>query len=59
MIELTTGWLMGTIHCFDGREHTLSSGFGHHLLTYEVISLFVPFDGMLTDRLPKIPFMGL
>ena len=31
------------------REHTLSSGFGHYLLTYEVISLFVLFDRTLTE----------
>ena len=44
VIELTTGWLLGTIRCFDGREHTPSSGFGRYPSTYEVISLFVLFD---------------
>ena len=60
IIELTTGWLLGTICHWDGREHTPSLGFGHYPSTYEVISLFVLLDRMLIeiDRLPKIPSMG-
>ena len=41
MIKLTTGWLLGRIKRFDKRVHTPSSGWGHYLMTYEVISLFV------------------
>ena len=40
-IKLTTGWLLGRIKRFDKRVHTPSSGWGHYLMTYEVISLFV------------------
>ena len=43
VIQFTTGWLLGTIHQWDGRVHTLSLGFGHYPLTYEVIPLFVSF----------------
>ena len=61
VIELTTGWLLGTIHYFDGREHTLLSGFRHYPSTYKVISLLVLLDRMLMEvgRSPKIPSMGL
>ena len=41
IIQLTTGWLLGDIQHFDNREHTPSLGWGHHLLTYEVVSLFI------------------
>ena len=60
IVEFTTGWLLGTIRCWAGREHTPLSGFRHYPLTYEVISLFVPLDGTLMeiDRLPKTPSMG-
>ena len=51
IIELTTGWLLGTIHCWDGREHTPSSGFGHYLLTYKVLSVVVVLDRTLMERL--------
>ena len=37
MIEVTTGWFLGTIAWWDGREHTLSLGFGHYLSTFEVL----------------------
>ena len=41
VIQLTMGWLLGTIHCWDGREHTPSLGYGHYPSTHKVISLFV------------------
>ena len=41
IIQLTTGWLLGDIKCFDKRVHTPSSGYGHYPTTYEVVSLFV------------------
>ena len=41
VIQLTTGWFLGTIRQWDNREHTLLSGWGHYPLTYEVIPLFV------------------
>ena len=55
VIQLTTGWLLGTIRHWDRRVHTPSLGFGHYLSTYEVISLFVLLDRMLREiyRLPK------
>ena len=40
-IELTMGWLLGRIKRFDNRVHTLASGWGHYLMTHEVIPLFV------------------
>ena len=43
VIQLTTGWLLGTIRRWDGRVHTPSSGFGHYPSTYEVIPLFISF----------------
>ena len=42
IIQLTMGWLLGNISCWDNREHTLLSGFGHYLSTFKVISLFIP-----------------
>ena len=42
IIQLTTGWLLGDIQCFNNREHTPSSSYGHYPSTFEVISLFVP-----------------
>ena len=41
IIQLTTGWLLGDIKCFDKRVHTPSLGYRHYPMTYEVISLFV------------------
>ena len=41
IIQLTTGWLLGDIQRFDKRVHTPSSSYGHYLMTYEVVSLFV------------------
>ena len=41
IIQLTTGWLLGKIQHFDKREHTLSSGWGHYLMTHEVVSSFM------------------
>ena len=41
IIQLTMCWLLGDIKCFDKRVHTLLSGYGHYLITYEVVSLFV------------------
>ena len=60
IIKITTSWLLGTIHHWDGREHTPSSGFGHYLSTYDVISLFVLLNRTLMeiDRLPKILSTG-
>ena len=49
VVEFTMGWLLGTIHHWDGREHTLSSGFGHYPLTYKVLSVFVLLDRTLTE----------
>ena len=43
VIQLTTGWLLGTICRWDGRVHTPLSGFGHYPSTYKVIPLFVSF----------------
>ena len=56
IIEFTTGWLLGTITCWDGREHTPSLGFGHYLSTCEVLSVFVlPFDRTLVGRIIDNP----
>ena len=55
VIELMTGWLLGTITCWDGREHTLSSGLGHHLSTYEVFSVVILLDRTLTERIIDNP----
>ena len=49
VIQLTTGWLLGTICRWDRRVHTQSLGFGHYPSTFEVISLFVPVDGTLME----------
>ena len=59
VIEFTTGWLLGTICHWDGREYTLLLGFGHYPLNYEVLSIFV-LDRTLMEgnRSPKIPSMG-
>ena len=43
VIEITTSWLLGNIHRWDGRVHTPMLGFEHYLSTYEVIPLFVSF----------------
>ena len=51
VVEFTTGWLLGTICCWDGREHTLSLGFGHYLSTYEVFSVFILLDRTLTEAI--------
>ena len=55
IIKSTTSWLLGTIHWWDGRVHTLLSGFGHYPTTYRVIPLFVSFwwntDGEFIDYL--------
>ena len=39
IVKITTGWLLGTITHWDNREHIPSLGFGHYLLTYEVLSV--------------------
>ena len=49
IVEITMGWLFGTICHWDGREHTLSSGFGHYPLTYEMLSVFILLDRMLME----------
>ena len=41
IIQLTTGWLLGTLHRWDNREHTLMLGFGHYPSMFKVIPLFV------------------
>ena len=41
IIQLITGWLLGEIQCFNKREHTLSSGWGHYLMTHKVVFLFI------------------
>ena len=60
IIQLTTGWLLGDIKCFDKRVHTPLSGFRHYPMTYEVVSLFVSaWRNTEGDsfRFPKILFM--
>ena len=42
IIQLTMGWLLRDIQCFDNWEHTPLLGYGHYPSTFEVISLFVP-----------------
>ena len=54
IIEFTTGWLLSTVACWDGREHTPSSGFGHYPLTYEVLSVII-LDRTLTERIVDNP----
>ena len=54
IIEFTTRWLLGTIACWDGREHTPSSGFGHYSSTYEVLSIIV-LDRTLMERITDNP----
>ena len=51
VIKFTTGWLLGTIACWDGREHTPSLGFGHYPSTYEVLSVFILLDRTLIEGL--------
>ena len=46
---------MGTITCWDGREHTPLLGFGHYPLTYEVLSIVVLLDRTLMERIIEIP----
>ena len=61
VIKITTSWLLGNIHQWDGRVHTPMLGFGHYPLTYEVIPLFVSFwwkHWQRIDRSPGIPSMG-
>ena len=41
IIQLTTGWLLGSIQYFDKRVNTPLSGYGHYPMTYEVVSLFI------------------
>ena len=55
IVEITTGWLLGTIQHWDGREHTPSSGFGYYPLTYEVLSIIVLLDKTLTERIIDNP----
>ena len=57
IIEFTTGWILSTITCWDGREHTPSpsSGFGHYPLTYEVLSVIVLLDRTLMERIIDNP----
>ena len=55
VIEFTTGWFLGTVACWDGREHMPSSGFGHYPLMYEVLSVFVLFDRTLTEGIIDNP----
>ena len=55
VIEFTMGLFLGTIAHWDGREHTLSSGFGHYPLTFKVLSVIVLFDRTLTERIIDNP----
>ena len=55
VVEFTTGWLLGTICHWDGREHTLFLGFGYYLLTYEVLSIVVLLDRTLMERVIDHP----
>ena len=55
VIEVTTRWLFGTIACWDDREHTPSLGFGYYPLTYEVLSVFILLDRILTERIIDNP----
>ena len=50
VIQLTTGWLLGTICCWDGREHTPSLGFSHYPLTHEVFFILVLLGRTLMKR---------
>ena len=55
IIEITTGWLLGTITHWDGREHTPLPGFSHYLLTYEVLSIFILLDRTLMEGIIDNP----
>ena len=41
IIQLTMGWLVRDIQCFNKRVHTPLLGYGHYPTTYEIISLLV------------------
>ena len=51
IVKITTGWLLSTITHWDNREHTPSLGFGHYLLTYEVLSIVILLDRTLMERI--------
>ena len=55
IIEFTTGWLLSTIACWDGREHSLLLGFGHYPSTYEVLSIIILLDRTLAEGIIDNP----
>ena len=55
VIEFTTGWFLGTVAHWDGREHMPSSGFGHYPSTFDVLSVIVLLDRTLMERIIDNP----